>query len=676
MSSQATVFNLNVWKLILIIFFGFSINCPATWAQSQLKQWPLSRSQDGPALIERLNSPFGPRIRPSDKIYELHPGIDLAGNESKPGLQGAPVYATADGTVDLLTDNTGRVVHMANEYAPENLKRLYRGGGRIVRLSHNNNLYTLYLHLSRQADTLTSQPGKQTSVRAGDLIGYVGKTGELAKIPHLHFEVRDGGTKQVYAKNPLGYLPRKMNHAPVISAMSVKSLGQVAKVSVDIENIADGCVQAADCDIDLNWIVLKVKDSAGVQLDEKIVDFNHRINAANNNPKDHITITPIKHFNRNDTVYRWTITFNNVAGVASGIYEVEATDVLGLSAKRSNPFQIRSSALTLPFVSLSEFIKNLTAKTPGSNTDCFISPTETEMADFQSGLQKLLLLKADDDTHELESLLKNVNYDLNVLNVSADKFYWVAQERGSHSRKHCKKPFRGLGTYVVDPGYDPKRNIIIEVPHPIFDSDTPNEGAKILQGLNARAMFITGTHRCANRDSPSECSGETKGCRNHKGNKNITLPARESDTGHSVKNFFFSAHLAGMQLLPKPVFLNLHGNQSEKADITISNGTISDTTSPTAPDNNLVNKLRDELLNQGVKVISCSHLKAGQKKPLCGTDNVLGRLSNGVEPMHSCKKDAEKASGLFLHIEQRRKPNHLDLRKDPSKLIKALTSLF
>ena len=56
-----------------------------------------------------------------------------------------------------------------------------------LRLSHPGGKETRYAHMSRFADGLVV--GKQ--VAAGELIGYVGTTGNSTG-PHLHFEVRVG----------------------------------------------------------------------------------------------------------------------------------------------------------------------------------------------------------------------------------------------------------------------------------------------------------------------------------------------------------------------------------------------------------------------------------------------------------------------------------------------------
>lgn len=67
--------------------------------------------------------------------------------------------------------------------------------GNHVIISHGNNLYTLYAHLS----SVSVSTGM--SVEQGQAIGIVGKTG-YATGPHLHFEVRSGSPYYSAVKNP------------------------------------------------------------------------------------------------------------------------------------------------------------------------------------------------------------------------------------------------------------------------------------------------------------------------------------------------------------------------------------------------------------------------------------------------------------------------------------------
>jgi len=67
------------------------------------------------------------------------------------------------------------------------------GYGRYVMIYHPDGTQSIYGHLSNWADHSTRK------VRKGDLIGFVGKTGNASGRyiqPHLHFEIRRGGEPQ------------------------------------------------------------------------------------------------------------------------------------------------------------------------------------------------------------------------------------------------------------------------------------------------------------------------------------------------------------------------------------------------------------------------------------------------------------------------------------------------
>lgn len=100
---------------------------------------------------------------------KLHAGIDIG------APMGAPIYAADSGSVTFAG---------------------WAGGyGNFVTIDHGNGLVTAYGHQSRIAVS------SGTSVQRGDVIGYIGSTGDSTG-PHLHFEVREDGT----AKDPKGWL--------------------------------------------------------------------------------------------------------------------------------------------------------------------------------------------------------------------------------------------------------------------------------------------------------------------------------------------------------------------------------------------------------------------------------------------------------------------------------------
>lgn len=132
---------------------------------SQLQQPSGDIAWSSPvALGTPVSSPFGEVLALRD--HKPHMGIDLA------GAAGAPIYATARGTV-LLSDASS----------------LNPNYGNAVLLDHGQGYQTLYAHLERSAvragDTVT----------AGQIIGWIGQTGK-ATGPHLHFEWLHHGVQQ------------------------------------------------------------------------------------------------------------------------------------------------------------------------------------------------------------------------------------------------------------------------------------------------------------------------------------------------------------------------------------------------------------------------------------------------------------------------------------------------
>ncbi len=116
---------------------------------------PFLRS---PVEFSRISSGFGWRNHPLHHQWIQHKGIDFA------APTGTRVFATADGTVDFVGQQTGY--------------------GNVIILKHQGGFSTYYAHLSGHADIQSGQ-----RVTQGQLIGYVGQTG-WATGPHLHYEFR------------------------------------------------------------------------------------------------------------------------------------------------------------------------------------------------------------------------------------------------------------------------------------------------------------------------------------------------------------------------------------------------------------------------------------------------------------------------------------------------------
>lgn len=110
-----------------------------------------------------INSRFGMRRLGGERGARMHKGVDIA------APQGTAVYAAAE----------GQIVRIGRQ--PD-------GYGNFVEMRHPNGMTTLYAHLSR-IDVASGD-----RLAGGQRVGLVGSTG-YSTGPHLHFEVRRGGTQ-------------------------------------------------------------------------------------------------------------------------------------------------------------------------------------------------------------------------------------------------------------------------------------------------------------------------------------------------------------------------------------------------------------------------------------------------------------------------------------------------
>ena len=106
----------------------------------------------------RLSSNFGMRKHPISGYNKMHKGVDFA------APKGTPIYAGGNGVIEFAGNNGGY--------------------GKYIRIRHNNEYKTAYAHLSSFKKGIS----KGTRVNQGEIIGYVGSTGNSTG-PHLHYEI-------------------------------------------------------------------------------------------------------------------------------------------------------------------------------------------------------------------------------------------------------------------------------------------------------------------------------------------------------------------------------------------------------------------------------------------------------------------------------------------------------
>ncbi len=198
-------------------------------------------------------------------------------------------------------------------------------------------------------------------------------------------------------------------------------------------------------------------------------------------------------------------------------------------------------------------------------------------------------------------------------------------------------PSRFWGTYAFRPGAS--RPLVMEAPHPVFDTNTGTEAVDIFVRANARWLLVSGAHRCANVD-PSPCSGTTTAC------SAAAAPYKISDVAHSVSTPFHATHVALSTRDPALVFAQLHGNSASCPD-----ALVSASATPTAwPASGFVRAFADALTPLGPTVGLCGAGYPVSGCNLCGGANVQARAT--AASADACTI-ATGDSGRFLHLEQR-----------------------
>ena len=142
--------------------------------------------------LTRIASGFGLRMHPIYKILKMHKGMDFT------APIGTEIYATGDGVVE-------RVGWVG-------------GYGKTIMINHGFGYKTRYAHCSKY------KCRKGEKVKRGDLIGFVGNTGQSTG-PHLHYEVFKN-KKQI---NPVNFFfndlsPEEYDKVIEISSRPTQSL--------------------------------------------------------------------------------------------------------------------------------------------------------------------------------------------------------------------------------------------------------------------------------------------------------------------------------------------------------------------------------------------------------------------------------------------------------------------
>lgn len=291
-----------------------------------------------------------------------------------------------------------------------------------------------------------------------------------------------------------------------------------------------------------------------------------------------------------------------------------------------------AATLTCPgTTTLEELIACIEMQMPRKGSEGFIIPKSSQIRDWRSVVSQIL--GGNCKKIRLPGGLRNI-YSVGTFH-DADK-----------SKDYCvlMEIFDGDGDSIVDKGWgtfiinlSSGRELSIQIPHPIADVGTTDEGIGVFKETDSRSFVMAGSHPDANSEI-STCQS--------------SFPT--SDVAHNVANFFQSTQQELLRYYNSVgldfVAIQLHGMGSsscEGVDVYLTHGL---SLSPVLGDKIL--ELQSNLLfyNPGWVVTvpgdspSCN---------LSASTNVQGRLLNGVASGAVCYTTASKYSGKFIHIEQK-----------------------
>ncbi len=253
----------------------------------------------------------------------------------------------------------------------------------------------------------------------------------------------------------------------------------------------------------------------------------------------------------------------------------------------------------------------------------------------------------DSDAHDFlsasarEALLFSIRAleagDLSLALMEAGRASYSLWDAGGSVALFAPPP--GSGRPVIALRLGVALELVVEIPHPWFEARVRDQGLDLFTGLSARALIVSGAHRCAAR-ATSPCSGTTSVCDSSR------APFRVTDVAHHHETTFHDVHVELAGAHPTSVGISVHG-------MSASGVSISDGTRGMAGESSLVARLFRELRRRmpDERITSCtSFVGAVVEARLCGTTNVQGRQLNGASP--ACTTAATTATGRFIHIEQ------------------------
>jgi hypothetical protein len=204
----------------------------------------------------------------------------------------------------------------------------------------------------------------------------------------------------------------------------------------------------------------------------------------------------------------------------------------------------------------------------------------------------------------------------------------------------------GFGTFLVYS--NATRQLSHQAVHPIYDTDTEIQAVRVFKDTDSRSFLMAGTHRNA---TPAATAS-------------ACLPGhRESDPSHNVKPMVQATNEELLAYYGATSWFAIQWHASDAkhcdgTDVHLSDGRGDGADDPAPVDTDKISVLRDKVLSYNP---SWRVSLPGSGCDLNATENMQGRLLNGVAAERVCCTAASGITQKFIHIEQHpgfRTPSH------------------
>jgi hypothetical protein len=300
--------------------------------------------------------------------------------------------------------------------------------------------------------------------------------------------------------------------------------------------------------------------------------------------------------------------------------------------------------LTCPSsMTLDALVTCIRAQMPRAASNGYVAPTPSQRADWRILVNRMLQGSCDFAVPlSLDGIVQVRTFTDTGNGRSYCLLIEVRDQDGDGVVDH------GFGTFLVN--RDATRELSHQAVHPIFDSNTEIQAVIVFKGTDSRSFLMAGAHRNAN-SAASAC-----------------LPAhRESDPSHNVNpmvqatNEELLAHYGAASWFA----IQWHGMGADTCpttDVHLSHGRDD------VPPETKIAALRAKLLQHNPTWHVS--LPGSGSCGLNATENMQGRLINGVAAERVCCTPASGITQKFIHIEQ-----HTAFRS-PSDWIAPVTDAF